>query len=187
MIGWESREDCILLLSGDKLDADQRLPKSAAACWFALHSFAALIVSPMITFVAVATAVVLFNNSSHVNSVLNAGGPANPLLWVPGLLLGLLVNRLVLKRAACWVWLAGTGWMACGIFAALGSYRSQYAGVCSPLDNIGNEFFSMSSGICGNGIHVMSFTLPLLCSIAYSIGAWISMRFFSEAAKSEAT
>ncbi len=176
-----------MLVTGDKLCADQRLPKVAAACSFALHSFAALIVSPIITFAAVVTAVRLFDNSSRVNSVFNAGGGANPLFWVLGLLMGLLVNRFVLRLTACWVWLVGTGWMACGIFAALGSYRSQYEGICSPLDNIKNEFFSMSSGICGNGIHVMWFTLPLFCSIAYSIGAWISLRLFSQAAQTHAT
>ena len=177
----------LLLLPHDKLSGAQRLPKLAAVSSFVLHSFAALIVSPVIALIALGTAILLFNNSSQVNSVLNAGGPANPILWVPGLLLGLLVNRLVLKPTACWVWLAGTGWMVCGIFAALANYRSQYAGICSPLSNISNEFFSMRSGICGNGIHVMSFTLPLFCSITYSIGAWISMRFFNRAPQSSAT
>src|SRR5215813_3489617 len=91
---------------------------------FVLHSFAALIVAPVIVFVLEITAILIFNNSSEINSVLNAWGVGNPFLWIPGLLLGLIVNRFFLNRAASWVWLAGMAWIVCGVLLALRNYNS---------------------------------------------------------------
>ena len=78
-----------------------------------------MIVSPAIVFVSVLTAVDFFHNSQGINSALNAGGALTPFFWVPGLIMGLLVNRFSLRRSACWVWLAGMCWMAYGIVVAL--------------------------------------------------------------------
>jgi hypothetical protein len=114
----------------------------------------------------------------ETNSVFNAEGVANPVLWGPGLIMGLLVNRFALKSTAYWVWLVGMVWIAYGIFASLHAYHAGFSGICSPLDNIRGEFFSFSNnGYCGGGENVMLFTVPTLSSIAYSLGAWVALRF----------
>lgn len=145
---------------------------------FLLHVSAAMIVSPAIVFVSVLTAVAFFHNSRGINSALNAGGALTPFFWVPGLIMGLLVNRFSLRRTACWVWLAGMGWMAYGIVVALYSYHAQFAGVCSPLDSITSSFFSSvpKNPYCGDRGNLARFTLPTLSAIAYSFGAWITLR-----------
>jgi len=91
--------------------------------------------------------------------------------------LGLLVNRFALKSTACWVWLAGMVWMASGIFAALYSYHARFAGICSPLDSMTHGFFFSvpKQRYCGDGGNLMRFTLPTLRTIAYSVGAWITL------------
>jgi uncharacterized membrane protein HdeD (DUF308 family) len=113
----------------------------------------------------------------EINAALNAGGAANPWLWGPGLILGLLVNRFALKSTACWVWLVGMVWMVSGIFAALSFYHARFAGICSPLDSITNGFFFYvpKQPNCGDHGNLMLFTLPTLSAIAYSLGAWITL------------
>jgi hypothetical protein len=144
---------------------------------FVFHASVAMLIGPAGWFVATLTAVLLFRNSSSINSVLNAGGVLNPLLWGPGLLLGMLVNRFTLGRTACWVWLAGMVWTAYGIYVTLFSYHVRFDGICSPLDNIASAFLSFVSNYCGGGENVVSFTLPTFSSISYSLGAWIILRW----------
>jgi len=136
-----------------------------------------MVISPAAALLLDLVVVVLFNNSRGINSVLNAGGAANPFLWGPGLMLGLLVNRFTLKSTACWVWLAGMVWMVAGIFAALYSYHPRFAGICSPLDSITNGFFFSvpKQPYCGDATNLGLFTLPALSAIAYSLGAWITL------------
>jgi carbon starvation protein CstA len=143
---------------------------------FFLHTVVAMIVSPMIVFVVlIFLAVSSYNNSSHINLVLNAGGVANPLLWGPGLILGLLVNRFVLRRTACWVWLVGMAWMAFGTLESLSTYRARFLGICSPFDRIASGFFSYRA-YCGDAGNATYFTLPMFSAIAYSLGAWVALR-----------
>jgi hypothetical protein len=144
---------------------------------FLLHASVAMVISPIVVFVEILSAVGLFNNSHGINSVLNAGGAANPVLWGPGLILGLLVNRFALKSTACWVWLAGMVWMACGLFASLYTYHARFAGICSSLDSIWDGFFSYGSSYCGDHQNLMLFTVPTFNSIAYSLGSWVALRF----------
>jgi hypothetical protein len=147
---------------------------------FLLHASVAMVIGPIVVFVVGLSVVILFKNSGGINSVLNAGGAANPVLWGPGLILGLLVNRFALKSTACWVWLAGMFWIACGLFASLYTHHARFAGICSPLDSIRNGFFSYSSygsSYCGDHRNLMLFTVPTFNSIAYSLGAWVALRF----------
>jgi hypothetical protein len=143
---------------------------------FLLHASAAMIIGPVGVFAVILTAAVLFQNSLSINSALNAGGVLNPLMWGPGLILGILVNRFALMGAACWVWAPGIVWIAYGILTALLAYHVRFAGICSPFDNITISFFSFDSNYCGGGENVMRFTLPTFSSIAYSLRAWITLR-----------
>jgi len=147
---------------------------------FLLRASVAMVISPILVFVVGLSAVILFNKSHGINSVLNAGGAANPFLWGPGLIFGLLVNRFALKSTACWVWLAGMVWIAYGLLASLYTYQARFAGICSPLDSIWNGFFSYGSygsSYCGDHQNLMRFTVPTFNSIAYSLGAWVALRF----------
>jgi hypothetical protein len=165
------------MVQDDNLDSKVRRNLSAVNS-FALHAAAAVIVSPIIVIVEILGAVILFHNSRGVNSIANVGGVTNPISWIPGLLLGLLLNRIALRRTACWVWVVGIAWLACGIIESLYNYHARFAGICSPFDNVVAEFFSMSGGYCGNGINISAFTWPLFNSIAYSGGAWLALLWF---------
>lgn len=179
---------------GSQLDTPepggQKLPHGFRALGsFLLHASAAMIISPVIVFASILTVVGLFNNSRGINSALNAGDALSPFLWGPGLVMGLLVNRFALRRTACWVWLAGIVWLACGILVALHFYRARFAGICSPLDSITNGFFFSVTrhSVCGDGANLMRFTLPTLSAVAYSFGAWIALRLVRHANLSSGT
>jgi hypothetical protein len=145
---------------------------------FALHSFAALIVSPIIVFIVAIAAAVIFNNSPRINSTFNVGGVVSPFVWLPGLLLGLFMNWIALKRTAYWVWIVGVAWMVCGILASLHYYQYQWQGTCPPLEGVMNEFFFVDARRCGGTgtiLNSIDFTWPMFNSIAYSIGAWAAV------------
>ena len=108
---------------------------------FLLHASVAMVIGPIIVFVVGQSAVIFFKNSHGISSVLNAGR-GKPGAVGPGLILGLLVNRFAPKGTACWVWLAGMVWIACGLIASLYTYHARFAGICSPLDSIRYGFFS---------------------------------------------
>ena len=65
---------------------------------FLLHASVAMVISPIVVFAVFLIAVIIFNNSPGINSAIGAGGVASPVLWGPGLILGLLVNRFALKE-----------------------------------------------------------------------------------------
>lgn len=167
------------LTTSRSLEEKRRAGLLPAAVSFLLHASVAMVISPIVVFVVTLSAVVIFNNSLGIQSAFNAGGVANPVLWGPGLILGLLVNRFALKSTACWVWLAGILWIGYGILASLHAYHARFSGICSPLDSIRGGFFSFASnyGYCGGGENVFLFTVPTLSSIAYSLGAWVALRF----------
>jgi hypothetical protein len=163
-------------VSDNKEKTHQLAPASVS---FLLHASVAMIISPIVVVVEILGAAVIFNNSRGIESILSVGGVANPVLWGPGLILGLLVNRFALKSTACWVWLAGMVWIACGIFASLHAYHARFSGICFPLDNIRGAFFSFGSNyaFCGGGENVFRFTVPAFSSITYSLGAWAALQF----------
>jgi len=144
---------------------------------FLLHASVAMVIGPVAWMVFALGVVIVLGNSHEINALLNAGDLANPSVWGPGLILGLLVNRFTLSTVARWVWLAGMVWMACGIFGALLSYHARFAGICSPLDSVTNGFFSFfpKQPYCGDHGNLSLFTLPALSSVAYSIGASITL------------
>jgi hypothetical protein len=170
------KESPSLIIGGS---LEEKGPAGSAAGSFLLHALVAMVISPIVVFVVILSAVIIFNNSPGITSALGAGGVASPVLSGPGLILGLLVNRFALKSTACWVWLAGMVWIACGIFAWLHGYHARFSGICSPLDSIKGGFFSLASNYayCGGGENVFRFTVPTFSSIAYSLGAWVALRF----------
>jgi hypothetical protein len=161
---------------GDNLGDSGTLRRLSAVNSFGLHAFAALIISPIAGLAATLTAALIFHNRLHTNPV-NEWGVASVFLFGPGLLFGLLLNRIALRRTACWAWLVGMIWMVCGMVESSYSYRARWLGICSPFDSIVSGFFSVGSGYCGDRGNMGKFTLPAFISIAYSLGAWIALRF----------
>ena len=139
-----------------------------------LHAFAAMVISPLITVIAVS---VLEIPPAHLKSVAEVGGFASPVAWGPGFVFGLLLSYVTRQRAACWIWLCGLIWLAAGIFDSLTSYYygHLYLG-CSAPESIVNWFFIPNSHRCASGGSALAklvFTIPALNSAAYSIGARI--------------
>jgi len=109
-----------------------------------------------------------------------------PIVWGPGFLLGFLVNRRTLHRAACFVWLPGQVWLATGI---LGKISHGYNWTQVRID-----LFPLKASECGatECLDVLFGTWPALNSITYSIGAAIALscrprRFDSEEQSREYT
>ena len=99
-----------------------------------------------------------------------------PFVWWPGLLLGFFVNRRVLQRAACFVWLAGLVWLAVGILSVATSWRP----VGMPWTTYaGDELFPLQQGACTTNecLRVLFCTWPAVNSVAYSIGATFAFLF----------
>ena len=164
------------LIIKDSLEEKGTAGFASAAVSFLIHALVAMVISPIVVVVVFLNIVIIFHNSPGIDSALGAEGVASPVLWGPGLMLGLLVNRFALKSTACWVWLAGMVWLAYGIFVWLNGYHARFSGICSPFDSIRGGFFSFSISFCGNGEKVFRFTVPTFNSIAYSLGAWVALR-----------
>lgn len=102
-----------------------------------------------------------------------------PYVCAVGFALGFVVNRRTLKRAACYVWIAGLAWLAVGIWNSVSSYDPRFYQGCSVLENVANSFFILNGRKCGGGGSTLAgafFTMPAMNSIAYSVGAWVAMR-----------
>jgi hypothetical protein len=105
-------------------------------------------------------------------------GVFNPFMWVLGLIAGFFVNRITLPRYACWVWLAGAGWLALGVWSEVHSYDPRWYQSCTASENVVNAFFVLNGRKCGGGGSTLGgifFTTPAINSIAYSVGAWIGL------------
>ncbi len=152
-----------------------------AVAWLALHGFAAMIASPVIVVLLVGIAKGILGNSP-LKFIVERGGFANPLVWGPGLVLGLVVNRRTRNPLACWVWLIAVAWLAYGILDSLRGYDPRFYQGCSARENVVNAFFVLNAYRCGGGSSTLEgliFTTPAVCSAAYSVGAWIALRLNS--------
>jgi hypothetical protein len=146
--------------------------------WFALHAFAALILSSFVVFVIVGIAKGILGDGP-LKLIVERGGFANPLLWGPGFVLGLLVNRIALNRVACWVWPVGVAWLTYGVLDSMHGYDPHFYRGCSALENVVNAFFILNAYRCGGGSSTLEgvfFTMPAVSCAAYALGASVAMR-----------
>jgi hypothetical protein len=102
----------------------------------------------------------------------------SPFVWWPGLLLGFLVNRRTLHKAACSVWFPGLLLLALGIL----NMRSRY-----DWTQVRINLFPLKQGECGTTecLSVLFYTWPALNAITYSIGAALGLRSKRDKADSE--
>jgi hypothetical protein len=109
-----------------------------------------------------------------------------PFIWGPALVLGLLVNRRTLQRAACFVWFPGLLWLASGILRIATGWHPD--GV-SPMTEVRIELFPRKQGECGmtECLGVLFYVWPAINSVAYSIGAAIALLSRRNKIKSDET
>lgn len=112
--------------------------------------------------------------------------PYSPLFWGSGLLIGFLLNRRTLSRAACWVWVGGAVWLAIGMldsYSPPGSHPWYNPPWCPPagcsfVEQVKDGLFDLSGDKCGGSecLGEFIFTTPVFASVAYSLGAWLGLR-----------
>lgn len=146
---------------------------------FLFHTFAAMIVGPMITGIVIYVSTYVLGTFLSLKAIGEIGGLANPLVWGPGFALGLVLNYSARQRLAYRVWLCGFAWMAVGIQDSVHYYNPLYSQGCSNFENVVNAFLTLNSHRCGGGGSTLAglfFTFPAVSSVAYSIGAWVAIR-----------
>jgi len=113
---------------------------------------------------------------------LGAVGCFNPMFWAGGLPLGAFINYYTRHRSAYWVGLFGVGYL----LATILYYHTTLFPHPSIYQNPDNTGYSLQRGLywlfsptCKGGECLEQFlvTLPVLNSIAYSLGAWFGLRF----------
>jgi hypothetical protein len=82
----------------------------SAGALFAMHTLVAMVIGS--SFIVIAAGIAdpfLKDAPPRLMPVVEWGGLLNPFAWIPGIALGLVVNRLqnARLRVACWVWIVG--------------------------------------------------------------------------------
>lgn len=112
-------------------------------------------------------------------------GCFNPLLWVGSLFVGALINYRTRHRSAYWVAAVG----ACYLLTVIVYYHTPLFAQSSVYQNADSRGHSLRYGLyvlfspaCKGGECLEQFfvTVPVLNSIAYSLGAWFGLRFAQE-------
>lgn len=107
----------------------------------------------------------------------------NPFLWVSGILLGLLINRFAHHRSAYWAGTLALLLMFAVMVWDISIYkRSGYYGALTHGHYWRYEFgqlFSRGDASCSDSecLGKLFITVPVVASVAYSIGAWLALRF----------
>jgi hypothetical protein len=162
-------------------DSLKRKGLARATGSFLFYTFAAMIVGPMITGIVIYVLTDVFGTFSlHLKAIGEIGGLANPLCWGPAFALGLALNYIARQRSACWVWLCGFVWAGMGIQDSVRYYNPLYSQGCTNFENIVNAFVTLNSHRCGGGGSTLAglfFTFPAVSSVAYSVGAWVAIRY----------
>jgi hypothetical protein len=147
---------------------------------FALHAWVAMVVGSLVFVMAAVIANPFLKDAPRLKSAVDWDGFLNPIAWIPGIVFGLFVNRLLKPgRVACWVWIVGLAWMTAGIWDSVRRYDARYTQGCSIVQNVVNDFVILDTQQCGGGESPLAglvFTLPAISSTGYAIGAWLALR-----------
>ena len=100
-----------------------------------------------------------------------------PAVWWPGTVLGFFMNRRMLHRAACFVWLSGLVWLAWGILSVATSWGPVEM---SSMTHVKVELFPMTRSdynacAVSECFGPLLWTWPALSSVTYSIGAALGL------------
>lgn len=173
--------------AGDK--SERRSDALSAVALFALHTYVAMVLGSLLMVIAAVIADPFLKDAAPwLKSVVQWGGLLNPFAWIPGIALGLTVNRILdtRRRVVCWVWIVGVVWLTAGIWDSVRHYDARYSQGCSVLQNVANAFFILDSQRCGDAGPTLAglfFTIPAINSIGYAVGAWLAQRLRKELSK----
>jgi hypothetical protein len=104
------------------------------------------------------------------------------IFWGTPLLSGFLINRSARSRAACRVWAVGLLFLLAVVIWDISIFkRSQYYQKAAGghfLSYESNQLFGLDAGKWGkgDGLEEIFVVVPVLGSIAYSLGAWFALR-----------
>lgn len=100
----------------------------------------------------------------------------NPVFWLPSLFVGLMINRIVRHQWAGFApAIAGALVIVTIVISDLSRahghlWRNEFGLLFSPVSTV-------SSDKAGRTLAQLFFTFPFLSSVAYSLGAWLAVRF----------
>jgi hypothetical protein len=98
-----------------------------------------------------------------------------PFMTAIAALLGFLVAIRWRDREAVWVWIPGVLWFAVGVYET--GWRSGAAPSTQVSVAIANLFGSRDRCAESECLYELFHTAPLMCSIAYSLTAWLTLKF----------
>lgn len=131
-----------------------------------IHSVMAMAGGTALAFVASIPISIVVTSIMHLRTIqLDAWfGPA---VWGPALALGFLLRRRFHQREACLVWLVGLAWLLSGLHSVK-SFDHAWSRVRADL-------FPAKDADCSGTecLYVLVYTMPAICSLAYSIGAYL--------------
>jgi hypothetical protein len=122
----------------------------------------------------------------HAEDLYSSSSILNPLFWMPSLFVGLIINRFVRQD---WAWLAPA---AIGISIMIGvilwdvslfRHSAYEIGLAHghvwkyELGRLFSPVSSFSPGKADRSLTQLFLTFPFLSSVAYSVGAWLALRF----------
>jgi hypothetical protein len=102
-------------------------------------------------------------------------GALSPFVAVVAAILGLLVALRLHDRESVWVWVPGVIWFA------LGAYDVGWPASASLSSNFSSAVATLFEGRdkCAESecLYELFYTTPLVCSITYSLAAWVTLKF----------
>jgi hypothetical protein len=136
----------------------------------AVHSIAAMVGGTVLAFVAYIPVRLVVASVTTFRTI-QVDAWYGPVVWGPALLLGFLLRRRLHQREARLVWLAGLVWLAAGLHDVK-SFDHIWSRV--QMDLFPAKQVECSRTEC---LYVLFYTMPVVCSIAYSIGAFLEGRW----------
>jgi hypothetical protein len=135
----------------------------------AVHSIRAMAGGTLLAFVAYIAVRIVVSSVTTFRTV-QVDAWYGPVVWGPALLLGFLLRRRLHQREACLVWLAGLAWLAVGLHDVK-SFDHAWPRVRIDL-------FPAKQAECSRTecLYVLFYTIPVVCSLAYSLGAYLEGR-----------
>jgi hypothetical protein len=146
------------------------MPRTKELVLFGLHTIFAMVVCTFLgglTIIALGT----WLTGGSENALLDA--PYSPCLWGLAALAGFFLTRLLPSGFPGLVWIAGVAWLLLWIIRTLPSYDPRWCMGCSESQYLWFSFFSYRNCM-QECLGQMFVTAPMLSSIAYSIGAFLS-------------
>jgi hypothetical protein len=119
-------------------------------------------------------------SSLYGNTVLQA---IFPFMTVSAGLLGFLLASKWHDRDSVWVWIPGVLWFAMGVYETgwqMGAAPSNH--ISGAVANLFGPRNKCAESEC---LYELLVTAPLMCSIAYSLIAWLTLRFAAQPASAD--